>query len=274
MIIDGRKIKREILTEVKQGITELPFTPVFCDIMVGTDPVSLQYIDIKAKTARSVGIEFMHATYPETISTEELVLEIKKLNTINHMCGLIVQLPLPAHIDRQKVLDAINPDIDVDCLSTYNQKQFYENHAILSFPTALACMEIIDRLNIDVSEKNIIVMGQGMLVGKPVTHLLRKRGLHVETIIETTANKEALLQQADILITAIGQGKFITNHMVKKGGIIIDAGTSELTGSIVGDVDLDSVRSVSSIVSPTPGGVGPVTVAILLKNVLHVAQQK
>lgn len=274
MIIDGKKIRSEILEELKKEVRELSFVPVFCDILVGDDPVSAQYVNMKAKTAESVGIKFHRAEFPVYISTEELIEEIKKINEMENMCGLIVQLPLPEAIDKEKVLDAIDPRIDVDCLGEKAKNIFYEGNISLGYPTALACMKIVDSLGIDLSSKNIVVFGQGMLVGKPVKFLLEQRGLAVSTITRKTENKEELFKNADLIIAATGQGKYITGSMIKEGAIIIDAGTSESDSGIIGDVDLESVKDIASYVSPVPGGVGPVTVAMLLNNVIKVAKNK
>jgi methylenetetrahydrofolate dehydrogenase (NADP+)/methenyltetrahydrofolate cyclohydrolase len=190
------------------------------------------------------------------------------------MCGLIVQLPLPAHLDKEKVLNVIDQHIDVDCLGKDASTVFYNTDISIGYPTAMACMAIIDSIDYDLNNKNIVVMGQGELVGRPVTHLLRIRGLQVETITRKTENKEELLKNADVIISGTGQGKYLTGDMIKEGVLIVDAGTSESTGGIVGDVDTDSVLGVAYAVSPVPGGVGPVTVSMLLNNVLTVAKQK
>lgn len=276
MIIDGRKIKKDILAEVKKGIDDLPFVPVFCDLLVEGDPVSAQYVRMKERTAESVGIKFRNATFPSSITTEELIEEIENLNRVPYMCGIIVQLPLPPHIDTQSVIDTIDKSLDVDCLGAGASQMFYDDMNPIGFPAALACIKILDSIGIDLktNKKNIVVLGQGRLVGKPVTHLLAKRGLEVITIDSKTENTKELLKNADIIISGIGHGKFISGNMIKPGSIIIDAGTSEENGSVVGDVDLASVENVAEYVSPTPGGVGPVTVAILLSNILEVAKKK
>lgn len=273
-IIDGRRIKDEILEEVKEGVLSLPFTPIFCDILVGNGLSSMQYVRMKAKIAESVGIKFRTADFKDSTSTEELIEEIENLNRVPHMCGIIIQLPLPDHIDKRKVLDAILPELDVDCLGSINSENFYNNDSNISYPTALACVKIIDTLNIDLSKKKILILGQGSLVGLPVTHLLKSRGLRVTTVNTKTENTETLIKNTDVIISATGRGKYIKGNMVKEGVIIIDAGTSEDNGAVVGDVDLESVMGVASFVSPTPGGVGPVTVAMLLRNVLQVAKNK
>ena len=272
IIIDGRKIQKEILEKVKQEVALLPFQPIFCDVLVGEDSVSRQYVDMKARKAESVGIHFHRAEFPATISTEELVSEIKKLNQIKNMCGIIVQLPLPESIERQVVLDAINPGLDVDCLGKEASEKFYRGDTALGFPTALACMEILDSLRPDLSNKKIVVLGQGILVGKPVSALLCFRGLKSIDVDIFTENKEELVKEADVIISGIGKGKHLTREKLKEGVVLIDAGTSESEGGIAGDVDLESVKGFASAVSPVPGGVGPVTVAMLLRNVLKIAQ--
>ncbi len=273
-IIDGRKIQKDILANVAREVATLSFQPVFCDVLVGDDPASAQYVRMKGKTAESVGIKFHNANFPISITTEELVKEIEKLNKIPNMCGIIIQLPLPAHIDRQVVMDAIDPRLDVDCLGSKAGEKFYSGDTDIGFPTALACMELLDSVGADIKDKNVVVLGQGTLVGKPVTALLGFRGLTPEVINSKTPNSAELIKNADVIISGMGKGKYITGDMIKDGVIIIDAGTSEMGGGIVGDVDLDSVGDVAGFVSPVPGGVGPVTVAMLLKNVLTVAKNK
>ncbi|MSU44913.1 bifunctional 5,10-methylenetetrahydrofolate dehydrogenase/5,10-methenyltetrahydrofolate cyclohydrolase [Candidatus Nomurabacteria bacterium] len=198
------------------------------------------------------------------------------------MCGIIIQLPLPESLDKKAILDSIDPLLDVDCLGAIASEKFYNNYdskTDLGFPTALACMALLDSVNLDLKGKIVVVMGQGELVGKPVSALLRDRGLTYLSITSKTENKEYLLKQADIVISGMGKGKYITGNMIKYGAVLIDAGTSEEVGStsgvranIVGDIDFESVKNVAGYASPVPGGVGPVTVAILLGNVLKVAK--
>ena len=273
-IIDGRKLGKEILSRVKTEVAALSFQPVFCDVLVGDDPASVQYVQMKARNAEKVGIAFHSANFPASVTTEDLIREIKVLNTVKNMCGLIVQLPLPAHIDKKAVLDSIDPRIDVDCLGEKASEKFYTGSIARGYPTALAAMEVLDSLGVDLAGKNIVVLGQGMLVGKPVTAVLTFRGLHPIIVRSKTENKETLIKQADVIISGMGKGKFITGDMIKPGVVLIDAGTSESDSSIVGDVDIESVKDIAGYVSPVPGGVGPVTVAMLLKNVLTVAKSR
>ncbi len=275
-IIDGKKLQGEILATIKKEVASLHFQPIFCDVLVGDDSSSAQYVRMKAKNAESVGIKFHNASFPASITTPDLVREIKILNKIKNMCGIIIQLPLPESIDRTAVLDAIDSHLDVDCLGSVASAEFYRGKQAdvnLSFPTALACMVLLDSLNLNLKDKKIVVLGQGELVGRPVAALLRFRGLNPEIVTRKTENKEEIIKNADIIISGIGHGKHITGDMVKSGVVLIDAGTSESSGAIVGDVDLESVKDVASYVSPVPGGVGPVTVAMLLNNVLNVAKK-
>lgn len=271
-IIDGRKIRDEILSGIKKDIENLSFRPVFCDVLVGDDPASVQYVNMKKKTATSVGIDFYDAHFPSTITSEELAEEIKKINKIPNMSGIIVQLPLPAHLNSKGILDTIDPRLDVDCLSSMSTENFYNNNGDLVYPTALACIHILDSLSLDLTNKKIVVLGQGRLVGKPVSHILKNRGLDVSCIDSKTENPNQIIKEADVVISALGRGKFIKGDMLKEGAIIIDAGTSEEYGSIVGDIDHESVVGVASYMTSTPGGVGPVTISMLLRNILKVAQ--
>jgi len=273
-IIDGRKIKGEILEELKSKVERLPFPPIFCDILVGEDTVSASYVRIKGKAAESIGIKFKTVNFPENITTEEIVEEINNLNKVPHICGIIVQLPLPSHIEVQTVLDAITPSLDVDCLGSFNSQNFYSDKGGVGYPTALACMKLLDSLNLNLKDKNIIVLGRGKLVGLPVTHLLESRSLVVTVVNSKTENSDLIIKEADVIVSAVGKGKFITKDTIKEGVVIIDAGTSEENGTVVGDVDMESVEGKASFVTPTPGGVGPVTVAMLLENVFNVAKNR
>ncbi|MFA7285928.1 MAG: bifunctional 5,10-methylenetetrahydrofolate dehydrogenase/5,10-methenyltetrahydrofolate cyclohydrolase [Candidatus Paceibacterota bacterium] len=273
-IINGRKIRDSILMDLKKEIQALEFKPIFCDVVVGEDPASLQYVNMKMKTAESLGLVFHKAFFNKNISTSELIDHIKLINKIENMSGVIVQLPLPSSVDTRLVLDAIESDLDVDCLGAVSNSKFYNGENVLGLPTALACMHILDSLNIDLSLKNIVVLGTGELVGRPVSKMLELRNLKHICLNSMSKNKEEVIKNADVIISGIGQASYIKGSMLKKDVILIDAGTSESNGSLSGDVDLESVKEVASIVSPVPGGVGPVTIAMLFKNVLEVAKNK
>lgn len=273
-IIDGRALSKEILAKVKEEVSLLPFQPVFCDVLVGDNPVSMQYVNMKQRKAQELGIRCHEANFSADITTEALIEEIKKINEIPNMCGVIVQLPLPESLDQQKVLDAVDSRIDVDCLSNTTSDKFYSGDLFLGFPTALACIALLDSVNLDLKDKKIAVLGQGKLVGKPVAALLSFRGLTPQIVRSKTENKEQIIKEADVIISGMGQGKYIKGEMIKEGAVLVDAGTSESNSGIVGDIDLESVTGTASFVSPVPGGVGPMTVAMLFRNVLKVAQNK
>lgn len=274
MIIDGRKISKEIVAGLKIQSAKLAFKPLFCDVLVGNDPVSASYVRIKGRNAEKAGFDFKFAQYDENIRQEDLIAEIKKLNRLQNMCGLIAQLPLPPHLDKRSVLDAIEPAIDVDCMGAVNSQNFYNGNIELPPPTAAAVVYMLDTLSLDLSGKKIAVIGRGELVGKPVAYILKMRGLNVDVITRSTPNTAELLAEADVIVSATGQAGLVTGEKIKPGCVIIDAGTSESNGSIVGDVDTQSVLNKAAYVSPVPGGVGPVTVAMLLKNVLVAAKNK
>ena len=272
-ILDGKKISLEILDEIKKEVEQLSFVPVFCDILVGNDKASIQYVNLKKKKATELGINFYDAVFIETITTEELLVEIQKINNLPNMCGVIVQLPLPIHIDTREILNAISPELDVDALGKKVGENFYEGSEEMVPPTALACVALINSLNLDLQNKNIVVLGEGKLVGKPVAQMLKNRNLNFKILNSETKNNEEIIKSADIIISGIGKGKYLTGDMIKEGVIIIDAGTSEEGGSIVGDVDFESASGLASHITPVPGGVGPMTVAMLFSNVLKVAKK-
>jgi methylenetetrahydrofolate dehydrogenase (NADP+)/methenyltetrahydrofolate cyclohydrolase len=272
-IIDGNEVARKISDEIKREVAALDFKPVFCDVLVGEDAASRQYVDMKAKAALNLGFEFRPANYAPGIATAQLIAEIKKISQEPNMCGMIVQLPLPGSLDRQAVLDAIDPKIDVDCTGKINSELFYSGKANMVFPTAAAIMELLDGTKADFNNKKFLVIGFGQLVGRPINFLLKQRGFNVEVADSRTENILPLMKNADVIISAAGKANLITGDKIKPGCIIIDAGTSELDGGIVGDVDLESVKNIAGMVSPVPGGVGPVTVAKLLYNVLRVAKE-
>jgi methylenetetrahydrofolate dehydrogenase (NADP+) / methenyltetrahydrofolate cyclohydrolase len=279
-IIDGKIMRNRILEKVREGISLLPFRPAFCDVLVGNDPASRQYVEMKAKTAEKAGIRFHRLEFGEADSAEKMIREIKGLEKIPGMCGVIVQLPLPEIFAGRKreILDSVPEKLDVDCLGTSSSAKFYEGRNEIGFPTALACMEMLysvpgGRVPGEwLKGKKIAVLGQGELVGKPVATLLRFRGLEPDTVRSKTENRQKIIKEADVIISGIGKGRFITGEMIKEGAVLIDAGTSESDGGIAGDIDRESVEGVAGFLSPVPGGVGPVTVAMLLSNVLKVAQ--
>lgn len=274
MVIDGRKIAEKILKDLSEEIKNIPFKPLFCDILVGKDSVAQSYIRIKGKAAKSVGLDFCSVFLPQNIKSKEVAEKIKILNEKPNIRGLIIQLPVPENLNQQELLDAIDPSIDVDCMGSVNLQAFYRARPFFLPPTAAAILKILESLSLDISTKKILVMGQGSLVGKPVSFLLKQRGLLVDIADKSTSGVRELTREADIIISATGQPKLIVGNMIKPGSIILDAGTAETNAGIVGDIDFDSVSKVAGFISPVPGGVGPVTVAMLLSNVVKAAKIK
>lgn len=260
--VKGQEIARKILDELQSQVAALSSKPLFVDLLIGDDPVSRSYVNIKKKRAEEIGLEFKLAQMPASASTAQVLAGLQEIQTEKKLAGLIIQLPLPSHLNQSTILAAIEPQFDVDGLT--DKSKFVP-------PTAAAVLAVLDSLNLELSQKKILVIGQGELVGKPVTKLLfRQRGLTVDTADDST-NLKSKAPYADIIVSATGHPKLITGDLIKRDAILIDCGTAESGGGIVGDVDLESVRDKASIVSPVPGGVGPITVAKLLANVVESA---
>lgn len=279
MIIDGRTLAKDLNLHTQDRINKLPYRPLLVDVVVGNDPASLSYVGIKERTAKKYGMDFELHHLPEESSTESVVEVIQELGKREELAGLIIQIPLPPHLDQQKILNAIPVRVDVDLLNAETSDKFYANDGELIPPTAGAILHILDSLPEDWMQKKFVVLGRGELVGKPITHLLKQRGYNVEVVHSQTENSAELLRQADVIISGVGKPNFITGDQVKDGVIIIDAGTSEAVdvapgsaSKISGDVDFESCEPKAKFITPVPGGVGPITVAKLLENVVKVAE--
>jgi methylenetetrahydrofolate dehydrogenase (NADP+)/methenyltetrahydrofolate cyclohydrolase len=268
-IIKGGKIAKKILSKLKSEVANLPFAPVLCDVLIGDDAVALSYVKIKAKRAEETGLKFELVQLPVGVSTADVLSKIKSIQTNPHLAGVIVQLPLPINLDRKQILNSIDPRLDVDCLGDANAESFYAGKSAMLPPTAAAVIEILEELNLDLKSKEILVVGQGDLVGRPVTFLLKQKGYNKIKTADGSTNLETLLPQADVVISGAGQPRLIKGDWIKQGVILIDCGTSESAGSIVGDIDSQSVAGKASFLAPVPGGVGPITVAKLLENVVN-----
>lgn len=271
MLIDGRALAQNINQETKLGIAQLDYQPLLVDIMVGSDPASLSYVRIKQKKAESVGLKFELCSLSESVTTAGVLQAIEQISRDKNLRGLIVQLPLPAHLDTEAILNHISSLVDVDVLGKIAKEKFYLGQNKLVPPTAAAIMAILDSLKEDYEQIQFVVLGQGELVGKPVTHLLKQRNYKVDIVVSDTDNRAQLLANADCIISGVGKPGIITVDQVKSEAIIIDAGTSEASGSIIGDASGDVANKVKYI-TPVPGGVGPVTVAMLLRNTLLMSQ--
>ena len=288
IILDGKKVSNDIKDEIAQEVSLIKSkgekVPHLAAVLVGTDGASMTYVGAKVKACERVGFESTLIDLPEETSEEVLLNKIHELNTNNDIDGFIVQLPLPKHIDEQKVLMAINPEKDVDGFHPVNVGRMALDLPCFLPATPFGILELIERYDIETSGKNVVVMGRSHIVGRPMSILMsqkRRAGDATVTLVHSRTKKLAeITRQADIIVAAIGISEFLTGDMVKEGAVIIDVGITRVPDSskkngyrLAGDVHFDSVSKKASYITPVPGGVGPMTIAMLLKNTL-LARQK
>lgn len=278
-IVEGKKIAEEITESLELKVSEIKsygYDPVLAVVLVGENPASLSYIRLKKQKGDAVGIKVEVKNFSEHVSEEELLGEISKLNRDSQICGIIIQLPLPEHLDRQKILDAVSPELDIDCLTTNNKRKLIEGSDPFHMPPApAAVLKILEYYKIGLADKHILIVGSGDLIGKPLSAILLNKKVPFELANRHTENLKDLAARADIIITGVGQKNLITADMVKDGAVVIDAATTGSDeGRITGDVDQESVSKKASLLAPVPGGVGPVTVAMLLENFIKSANRK
>ena len=286
VILDGKKtsldIKNEIAEEVKSILNKGQRAPHLAAVIVGNDGASLTYVGSKVKACERVGFDSTLIKLDESIGEDELLDKVNELNNDDKIDGYIVQLPLPKHIDSQKILLAVDPKKDVDGFHPTNFGRMALNLPTFISATPHGIMELLKRYNVSTVGKNTIVIGRSDIVGKPISILMGLKtnpGNSTVTMAHSrTKNIESLIVQADIIISALGVPNFIKSSMVKDGAIVIDVGitrvkdNSEKGYKIVGDVDFENVSKKSSYITPVPGGVGPMTIAMLLKNTLLAYQ--
>ncbi|WP_281979338.1 bifunctional methylenetetrahydrofolate dehydrogenase/methenyltetrahydrofolate cyclohydrolase FolD [Tenacibaculum mesophilum] len=289
ILLDGKKtsadIKEEIALEVAALKANDKKTPHLAAVIVGNDGASLTYVNAKVKACERVGFESTLLRLPEETTEEELLNEIAILNIDNDIDGFIVQLPLPDHIDEQKVLMAINPDKDVDGFHPMNVGKLALNLPTYISATPFGILELLDRYNIETSGKDVVVIGRSHIVGSPMSILLsqkRKVGNATVTLTHSrTKNLKEVTKRADIIIAAIGIPEFLKGDMVKDDVVIIDVGITRVADPskkrgfrLVGDVAFNEVAEKASHITPVPGGVGPMTIAMLLKNTLLACERR
>lgn len=243
-------------------------------VVVGEDPVVQKFIAQKKRAAEYVGISVRIYPFPATITTNELRKKLAEIVHEKRNTGVIVQLPLPPHINAQYILNAVPPEKDVDMLSARSLGNFVTGKDLIIPPVVGAVRAFFAEYEIDYKNKYIVVIGAGTLVGKPVALWLLQEKATFSVIRSTTETPQKFLLDADIIISGIGQPKYITADMIKKDVVIIDAGTSESEGKLSGDADFESVAAKAAFITPVPGGVGPVTVAILFQNLLALSQKQ
>jgi len=246
------------------------FPPGLATILIGNNPASSIYVQNKRKACEEVGIYAEGHTFPESVSEAELLALVHHLNHDKKIHGILVQLPLPKTLPERKILDAIAVEKDVDGFHYENAGKLISNEKGLIPCAALAIVELLRAYNVTIAGAHAVVVGAGLIVGKPTALLLLHHGATVTICHVLTKNLGTICREADILVTAIGQPKFIKKEMVKEGAVILDVGINRLAdSSIVGDVDFDAVVERASLITPVPGGVGPMTIAMLLSNTLQ-----
>lgn len=270
-VINGNEIAQEIIDSIKAQVTKIDSRPKLVIISYNADVRSKVYIDLKLKKANEVSIECEVLDWSGK-SLDECKAEMQNLDNDKAICAIIAQLPMHGLDGYQEVLDLIPASKDVDGLSSSSMEMLKESTANLVPATPKAILEVIKHENIDLNNKNFLIIGQGKLVGLPLSIILKNKGLNVVTADKNTQDLTKLTLDADIIITATGSPHLINGGMIKQGAVVLDAGASEADGKIVGDVDYDSVEPKASVISKVPGGIGPVTVACLLENVLETSK--
>lgn len=271
-ILDGKQIAKEYRQRLKNQVNDLKeygFTPKLSVILVGNDGASQSYVKSKKKAAEKIGMisEIIHLD--ESTSEEVVLSELNRLNNDDTVNGILVQVPLPKQVSEQKVLEAINPEKDVDGFHPINIGKLYIDEQTFVPCTPLGIMEILKHADINLEGKNAVVIGRSHIVGQPVSKLLLQANATVTILHSRTKNMNAHLKQADVIVSAVGQPGLVTKENVKKGAVIIDVGnTPDENGKLKGDVAYDEVKEIASAITPVPGGVGPLTITMVLNNTL------
>jgi methylenetetrahydrofolate dehydrogenase (NADP+)/methenyltetrahydrofolate cyclohydrolase len=278
-LIDGKslaqKVQTSVATEVEQLKQEKNIVPGLAVILIGDDPASHAYVKMKAKACEKVGFYSITHHMPDSISQDEIIATIEMMNANPRIDGILVQLPLPKHVDTDKILEVIDPKKDVDGFHAYNVGRLVTNLESFVACTPLGVMKMFEEYNIDLEGKDVCVVGASNIVGKPMASLLLNANATVTVTHIFTKDLKAHTSQADIIVVGVGVPGLIKEDMVKEGAIVIDIGINRIKdGSLVGDVDFKNVASKCSYITPVPGGVGPMTIAMLLSNTLKAAKAR
>ena len=272
-LIDGKKISTEIKDEVKAKVAELKEQGIevcLAVVLVGNNPASCVYVNNKKKACEYVGFRSVSHELPEETTEAELLKLIDDLNNDDSVNGILVQLPLPKHMDENKVIDAISPYKDVDGFHLMNVGALSTGQKGFISCTPYGIIELLKRSNIEIEGKHCVIIGRSNIVGKPMGMLLLRENGTVTTVHSKTKNIKEITKQADILIAAIGKPRFVDDTYVKEGAVVIDVGINrDENNKLCGDVDFDKVEPIASAITPVPGGVGPMTIAMLMKNCLE-----
>lgn len=263
-ILDGKKLSLILQEDLKEKINKLSNSPNLTVVMVGEDKASKIYVKNKEKIAKKMGIDTNTIYLNSETTTDELLSIIERLNKDKSVNGILVQLPLPKHIDENLVLEKINPLKDVDGFHPKNLGKLMINNASMIPCTPLGIIKLLDFYNIDLEGKNVVILGRSNIVGKPMLHLLLQKNATVTITHSYTKNLKDITKKADILIIAIGKSNFITKEYIKDNAIIVDVGINRVDNKIMGDVDFNSVKDKVLFITPVPGGVGPLTITMLM----------
>jgi methylenetetrahydrofolate dehydrogenase (NADP+)/methenyltetrahydrofolate cyclohydrolase len=273
MIIDGKKASAALREELKEKVSKLKSTyntvPGLTVILVGEDPPSKIYVKNKEKSAVEVGINSEVIHYPDNIEEKVVLDKIKELNKNDKVSGILVQLPLPKHIDKRKVIETIDPSKDVDGLHPVNVGNLSSGYDSTIPCTPLGCYLLIKNTEKNLNGKHAVIIGRSNLNGKPMTQLLLKENCTVTITHSKTKDLKAECKRADIIVAAVGKPKLVKADWVKKDAIVIDVGINKTDSGLVGDVDFDEVSKIAKAITPVPGGVGPMTIACLLSNTVE-----
>lgn len=274
-LINGKEVAEKIKLQVKEEIKSLGKDVTLAVVIVGDNSASKVYVNNKKKACKLVGIQSLEYGLPENTSEDELLSLIDRLNNYNYVDGILVQLPLPRHINTDMVIERINPEKDVDGFTAINTGKLWLGQYDIAPCTAIGVIELLDYYNIDIAGKHCVIVGRSNIVGKPVAALMLERNSTVTVCHSKTQNLYDITRTADILITAVGKPKFITRDMVKDGAVVIDVGINrDENGKLCGDVDFENVKDKTTAITPVPGGCGPMTVAMLVKNTLEAAKSQ
>lgn len=276
-IIDGKIISASVKDRVKNGVAELNkqgITVGLAVIIVGEDPASKVYVANKKKACEALGIISEEYALPENTTEKELLELIKELNSKRSINGILCQLPLPKHLDEKLIINSISPEKDVDAFHPHNVGRIMIGDYDFVPCTPAGIMEMLAFENIDVEGKSCVVIGRSNIVGKPMGMLLLHKNGTVTICHSRTKNLKEVCRGADILVAAVGKAGFVTEDMVKDGAVVIDVGMNRENGKLCGDVDYDTVKDKASAITPVPGGVGPMTIAMLMQNTLTAARKQ
>lgn len=277
-LIDGKKLAKEIREELKLEVDELKkqgITPKLAVILVGEDPASKVYVKNKSKACDKAGIEFEEYLLPANTTEEELFDLIQKLNNKDDVDGILLQSPVPKHININKAFSLISPNKDVDGFNPVNVGKLTIGEDAFVSCTPYGIVKMLEAYDISVEGKNVTILGRSNIVGKPLIQCMLKKNATVTVCHSKTQNIEEILKRSDVIISAIGKAKFVKKEMVKDGAVVIDVGINRMDdGSLVGDVDFENVSKIASFITPVPGGVGPMTIAMLINNVVKAAKER